>query len=129
MATDSDGDGVNDSADDFLMTHVQIPIQMEMECQIQSVVLSSGTVAYIIEEPFTNGAKYFDTGSESVSRYLWNNANEPDMLITRPQVLRWLPTFTPQTAASDLQMEITLVPRTIQDGWELHRWNPRISDG
>ena len=33
MATDSDGDGVNDSADDFLTTHVRIPIQTEMVCR------------------------------------------------------------------------------------------------
>ena len=36
-------------------------------------------------------------------------------LITRLLVLRWaLPYITPQTGGSDLQMEITLVQRTIQ---------------
>ena len=40
MATDSDGDGVMILLMISLMIHVQTPILMEMECQIQSVVLA-----------------------------------------------------------------------------------------
>ena len=81
MATDSDGDGVNDSADDFPNDPcADTDTDGDGMPDTISCPSSSGTVAYTsFEEPFTNGAKYFDTGSESVSRYLWNNANEPDI--------------------------------------------------
>ena len=81
MATDSDGDGVNDSADDF-PNDPCADTDTDGDGMPDSISCpsSSGTVAYTsFEEPFTNGAKYFDTGSDSVSRYLWNNANEPDI--------------------------------------------------
>ena len=81
MATDSDGDGVNDSADDF-PNDPCADTDTDGDGMPDSISCpsSSGTVAYTsFEEPFTNGAKYFDTGNDSVSRYLWNNANEPDI--------------------------------------------------
>jgi len=56
--TDTDGDGLPDT--------------------VVSGCSSSSVIAYTsFEDPFTNGAKYYDTGNQSLSRYLWNNANEP----------------------------------------------------
>ena len=79
MATDSDGDGVNDSADDFPNDPcADTDTDGDGMPDTISCPGGGGVVAYTsFEEPFTNGAKYFDTGSDSVSRYLWNNANEP----------------------------------------------------
>ena len=81
MATDSDGDGVNDSADDFPNDPcADTDTDGDGMPDTISCPSNSGTVAYTsFEDPFSNGAKYFDTGSDSVSRYLWNNANEPDI--------------------------------------------------
>ena len=70
MATDSDGDGVNDSADDFPNDPcADTDTDGDGMPDTISCPSNSGTVAYTsFEEPFSNGAKYFDTGSDSVSR-------------------------------------------------------------
>ena len=81
MATDTDGDGVNDSADAFPNDPcADTDTDGDGMPDTISCPSSSGTVAYTsFEDPFTNGAKYYDTGNQSLSRYLWNNANEPDI--------------------------------------------------
>ena len=81
LATDSDGDGTDDADDDFPNNPCAdtdtdgdgLPDTVVSGCSSQSVV---GYTSF--EDPFTIASvKYTDTGSESVSRYLWNNANEP----------------------------------------------------
>ena len=81
MATDSDGDGVNDSADDFPNDPcATTDTDGDGMPDTISCPTSSGVVSHTsFEDPFTNGLQYTDTGSQSVSRYLWNNANEPDI--------------------------------------------------
>lgn len=79
-ANDSDGDGTDDFNDDFPNDPCAdtdtdgdgLPDTVVSGCT------SSTVTAYTsFEDPFTNGAKYYDTGDQSQSRYLWNNANEP----------------------------------------------------
>ena len=81
MATDSDGDGTDDADDDFPNNPCAdtdtdgdgMPDTVISGCSSQSV---DGYTSF--EDPFTIASvKYTDTGNESVSRYLWNNANEP----------------------------------------------------
>ena len=81
LATDSDGDGTDDADDDFPNNPCAdtdtdgdgLPDTVVSGCSSQSVV---GYTSF--EDPFTIASvKYTDTGSDSVSRYLWNNANEP----------------------------------------------------
>ncbi len=81
LATDSDGDGTDDADDDFPNNPCAdtdtdgdgLPDTVVSGCSSQSVV---GHTSF--EDPFTIASvKYTDTGNDSVSRYLWNNANEP----------------------------------------------------
>ncbi|MEE2606459.1 MAG: hypothetical protein VX402_01355, partial [Candidatus Thermoplasmatota archaeon] len=81
LATDSDGDGTDDADDDFPNNPCAdtdtdgdgLPDTVVSGCTSQSVVAYTS-----FEDPFTiSSVKYTDTGSDSVSRYLWNNANEP----------------------------------------------------
>ena len=79
LATDSDGDGTDDADDDFPNNPCAdtdtdgdgLPDTVVSGCSSQSVV---GYTSF--EDPFAASIKYTDTGSESVNRYLWNNANE-----------------------------------------------------
>ena len=79
-ANDSDGDGTDDQYDDFPndpcadtdTDNDGLPDTVVSGCTSTSVVAYTS-----FEDPFTNGAKYYDAGNQSVSRHLWNNANEP----------------------------------------------------
>jgi len=79
LATDSDGDGTDDADDDFPNNPCAdtdtdgdgLPDTVVSGCSSQSVV---GYTSF--EDPYAASIKYTDTGSESVSRYLWNNAAE-----------------------------------------------------
>ena len=81
MATDTDGDGVNDSADAFPNDPcADTDTDGDGMPNTISCPTAGGVVAYTsFEDPFTNGQQYTDTGDSAVSRYLWNNANEPDI--------------------------------------------------
>ena len=80
LATDSDGDGTDDADDDFPNNSCAdtdtdgdgLPDTVVSGCTYQSIVAYTS-----FEDPFTNGAKYFDTGNGTSNYYLWNNANEP----------------------------------------------------
>jgi len=81
LADDTDGDGVDDANDDFPNNPCAdtdtdgdgLPDTVVSGCTSQSVVAYTS-----FEDPFTIASvKYNDTGDASVSRYLWNNANEP----------------------------------------------------
>ena len=80
LATDSDGDGTDDANDDFPNNPCAdtdtdedgLPDTVVSGCTYQSIVAYTS-----FEDPFTNGAKYFDTGNGTSNYYLWNNANEP----------------------------------------------------
>ena len=80
LADDSDGDGVDDSIDDF-PNNACADTDTDGDGLPDSVVsgcTSNVVVAYTsFEDPFTNGAKYYDTGNGTSNYYLWNNANEP----------------------------------------------------
>jgi len=81
LADDSDGDGVDDSIDDF-PNNPCADTDTDGDGLPDSVVAgcsSSSVVAYTsFEEPFTiSSVKYTDTGDQASDRYLWNNANEP----------------------------------------------------
>ena len=78
QATDTDGDGYDDSVDAFpndpcanLDTDNDgLPDDVSPGCT------SSGIVAYTSFEDPLNGSIYIDTGDSSVDRYLWNNAGQ-----------------------------------------------------
>lgn len=81
LADDSDGDGVDDSIDDF-PNNACADTDTDGDGLPDSVVsgcTSNVVVAYTsFEDPFTvDSVKYTDTGDENSDRYLWNNANEP----------------------------------------------------
>ena len=78
QATDTDGDGYDDSVDAFpndpcanLDTDNDgLPDDVSPGCT------SSGIVAHTSFEDPLNGSIYIDTGDSSVDRYLWNNAGQ-----------------------------------------------------
>lgn len=78
QATDSDGDGYDDSVDAFpndpcanLDTDNDgLPNEVSQGC------VSNGIIAHTSFEEPINGSIYVDTGDSSVDRYLWNNAGE-----------------------------------------------------
>jgi len=80
LADDSDGDGVDDSIDDF-PNNACADTDTDGDGLPDSVVsgcTSNVVVAYTsFEDPFTNGTKYYDTGNGTSNYYLWNNADEP----------------------------------------------------
>ena len=82
-ADDTDGDGVDDAQDDF-PNDPCADTDTDGDGMPDSISCPSGTsgvVAYTsFEDPFTiSSVKYTDTGDQSIDRYLWNNANEPDV--------------------------------------------------
>ena len=82
-ADDTDGDGVDDAQDDFPNDPCASK-DTDGDGMPDSVIPNcgnEGVVAYTsFEDPFTiSSVKYTDTGNQSIDRYLWNNANEPDV--------------------------------------------------
>ena len=80
-ANDTDGDGTDDSNDDFpndpcAYTDTDsdgMPDTLATGCSGSYVVAHTS-----FEDPFTiSSVKYTDTGDDSVDRYLWNNLNQP----------------------------------------------------
>ena len=80
-ANDTDGDGTDDSNDDFPNDPCAdtdtdsdgMPDTLATGCSGSYVVAHTS-----FEDPFTiSSVKYTDTGDDSVDRYLWNNLNQP----------------------------------------------------
>ena len=80
-ANDTDGDGTDDSNDDFPNDPCA---DTDTDSDGMPDTLATGcSGSYVIahtsfEDPFTiSSVKYTDTGDDSVDRYLWNNLNQP----------------------------------------------------
>jgi len=78
QATDTDGDGYDDSVDAFPndpcansdTDNDGLPDEVSSGCT------SNGIIAHTSFEDPLNGSIYIDTGDSSVDRYLWNNVGE-----------------------------------------------------
>ena len=80
-ANDTDGDGTDDSNDDFPNDPCA---DTDTDSDGMPDTLASGcSGSYVVahtsfEDPFTiSSVKYTDTGDDSVDRHLWNNLNQP----------------------------------------------------